>query len=137
MQLQRKLAQAVSDFDDLSVCHVHVHVYITWHTYILVVPGVVQNLVCVKSSSPTELTFSWELPTVLGNEVVEYRVEVKGLQHRAGTRDVEQFDVAGFNTEIREATVSQGLGNKQMQLNRRMYVPSIPLQLVKFPITSQ
>ena len=82
------------------------------YIYSYIVPGVVQNLVCAKSSSPTELTFSWELPTVLGNEVVGYRVEVNGLRHRAGTREVEQFDVDEFNTEMREATVSQKLGNK-------------------------
>ena len=47
---------------------------------------------------------------MLGNEVVEYLVDVKGLQQRDGTREVEQFDVTGFNTEMREATVNQGLG---------------------------
>ena len=60
---------------------------------------------------PDELSFSWELPTVLGNEVVGYRVEVKELRHRAGTREVVQFGVDGFNTAMREATISQGLGN--------------------------
>ena len=75
------------------------------------VPGKVQNLVCAKSSSPTELSFSWELPTMLGEEVVDYRVEVKELRHRTGTRDVEQFDVDGYNTGMKETTVNQGLGS--------------------------
>ena len=48
---------------------------------------------------------------MLGNEVVGYRVEVKGLRHRSGTREVVQFDVAGFNTDMKVATISQGLGN--------------------------
>ena len=48
---------------------------------------------------------------LLGNEVVDYRVEVKGLRHRDGTREVVQFDVDGFNTEMRQATITQlGLG---------------------------
>ena len=75
-----------------------------------VVPGVVQDLICAKSFSPTVLSFSWELPTVLGNEVVGYRVDVKGLRQRSGTNEVVQFDVAGFNTDLNAATISQGLG---------------------------
>ena len=57
------------------------------------------------------LSFSWELPTVLGNEVVGYQVDVKEVRHRPGTREVVQLDVAGFNTDTKEATISQGLGN--------------------------
>ena len=79
-----------------------------------VVPGVVQDLICAKGSSPTELNFSWELPTVLVNEVVGYQVEVKGLRHRSGTREVVQFDVAGFSTDMKAATISQGLGKKNI-----------------------
>ena len=75
-----------------------------------VVPGVVQDLICAKSFSPTVLSFSWELPTVLGNEVIRYRVDVKGLRHRSGTEDVVQFEVAGFNADLNAATISQGLG---------------------------
>ena len=74
-------------------------------------PGAVQNLICAKSSSSSELSFSWELPTVLGSEVIDYRVEVKGLRHRDGTREVIQFMVDGFNTEMKETTISQELGN--------------------------
>ena len=47
---------------------------------------------------------------MLGNEVVGYQVEVKGLRHRDGTREVVQFNVAGFNTEMRNTTLNQGLG---------------------------
>ena len=47
---------------------------------------------------------------MLGNEVVSYQVEVKGLYHRAGTKEVVQFNVATFNTEMKEVTVNQGLG---------------------------
>ena len=48
---------------------------------------------------------------MLGNEVVGYQVDVKELRHRPGTREVVQLDVAGFNTDTKEATISQGLGN--------------------------
>ena len=46
---------------------------------------------------------------LLGNDVVDYQVEVKGLRHRGGTREVVQFDVSGFNTEMRQATITQQL----------------------------
>ena len=74
-------------------------------------PGAVQNLICAKSSSSSELSFSWELPTVLGSEVIDYRVEVKGLRYRDGTREVVQVKVDGFNTEMKETTISQRLSN--------------------------
>ena len=48
---------------------------------------------------------------MLGSEVIDYRVEVKGLRHRDGTREVVQDKVAGFNTEMRETTISQRIGN--------------------------
>ena len=47
---------------------------------------------------------------VLGNEVIDYQVEVNELSHRSGTREVVQSEVDGFNTEMRQATISQGLG---------------------------
>ena len=65
---------------------------------------------CATSPNSSILTFSWELPTVLGNEVVDYRVEVNELSHSSGTRKVVQSEVVGFNTEMRQATISQGLG---------------------------
>ena len=48
---------------------------------------------------------------MLASEVIDYRVEVKGLRHRDGTREVIQFKVDEFNTEMRETTISQELGN--------------------------
>ena len=51
------------------------------------------------------------MPAVLGNGVVSYQVDVKGLHHRVGTREVVQFDVTGFNTDLKAATINQGLGN--------------------------
>ena len=74
------------------------------------VPGMVQNLICARSSSPTELTFSWELPTVLGNEVIGYQVKVKELGYGDGNREVVEFDVTGFNTDMNEVTINEGLG---------------------------
>ena len=47
---------------------------------------------------------------MLGSEVVGYQVEVKGLHHRDGTREVVQFDVTGFSVKMREASINQGLG---------------------------
>ena len=47
---------------------------------------------------------------MLGNEVVGYQVEVKGLRQRDDTREVIQFDVTDFNTKITEATINQRLG---------------------------
>ena len=75
-------------------------------------PGKVQNLMCAKSATPTELALSWERPALLGEEVVDYRVKVKELimSHRNGTREVEELDVDSFNTAIKQATISQGLG---------------------------
>ena len=86
---------------------------------------------------PTVLSFSWELPTVLGNEVVGYRVKVKGLRHRSGTREVDQFDVVGFNTDLKAATISQGLCNNQLSIVQMTVTIVDSLQLVRFPTTSQ
>ena len=77
-----------------------------------IVPGVVQNLVCAASSSPSVLSFSWEQPTVLGNEVVGYQVTVNRLEHRAGTRDVVQAGVYSRVIETKDASVS-GLGKQK------------------------
>ena len=74
------------------------------------VPGEVGNLVCAVSSSPSELSFSWDLPTPrLANEVVSYQVIVNRLEHRPGTRDVTQSAVDEQFIDIREASIT-GLG---------------------------
>ena len=74
-------------------------------------PGPVSNLICNKSSSPSgsELSFSWELPVVLGDEVIGYQVEVKQLQHRGGTKEVISVDLTDFNTKSHKASLSEGL----------------------------
>ena len=74
------------------------------------VPGKVQNLMCAKSATPTELALSWERPALLGEEVVNYRVKVKQLSHRDGAREVEKIDIDSFNTVAKQATISKGLG---------------------------
>ena len=76
---------------------------------IIIDPGEVQNIVCAVSSSPSELSFSWDLPTMLGNEVVSYQVMVNRLEHRPGTREVIQSGVYEKFVDIREASVI-GLG---------------------------
>ena len=82
--------------------HVHVHT----------VPSVVQNLICTKSSisSSSVLSLLWELPTKFQNETVGYRIEVKRLQHKLGTREVIQLETNSFETMMRAATLNQGLG---------------------------
>ena len=70
----------------------------------------VHNLSCARSATPTELTFSWDLPTTLGNEVIAYRVDVSRLGHREGTREVVQFDVDRLNTVMKEVTISEEIG---------------------------
>ena len=66
-------------------------------------------MVCAKSSSVSELSFSWDPPTLLGSEVVSYHVIVNRLEHRPGTREVIQFGVYDEFVDIREVSVI-GLG---------------------------
>ena len=56
-------------------------------TFVFLVPGEVGNLVCAANSSPSELSFSWDLPTLLGGEVISYQVIMNRLEHRSGTRE--------------------------------------------------
>ena len=69
----------------------------------------VQNLLCAQSLSQSELTFSWELPTLLGNEVVSYQVTVNRLEHKGNTRELTQLIVCDNFTEMKRASVN-GLG---------------------------
>ena len=66
---------------------------------------------CNKSSlsSPSGLNISWELPTVLGDEVIGYQVEVKELQHKDDTKDMVSVDVTDFNTKLQDASLHEGL----------------------------
>ena len=61
------------------------------------------------SSSVSELSFSWDLPTLLGSEVVSYQVIVNRLEHRPGTREVIQSGIYDEFVDIREVSVI-GLG---------------------------
>ena len=72
-------------------------------------PGGVQNIVCAVDSLPSQLSFSWDLPMLLGNEVVSYQVTVNRLEHRADTREVIQSGVYEKFVDVREASVI-GLG---------------------------
>ena len=67
------------------------------------VPGVVQNLFC---SSASELSFFWDLPTLLGSEVISYIVIVNRLEHRPGTRDVTQLAVYDHLIEMNSVSVN-------------------------------
>ena len=73
----------------------------------LAVPRMVENLACGRILSASQLTFTWELPNMLQDDVLEYQVNVKGLRHRAGTR--VQFSVIGFTTKMRVAAINRGL----------------------------
>ena len=66
-------------------------------------------MVCAVSSLPSELSFSWDLPTWLGSEVISYQVIVNRLEHRPGTREVIQSAVNEQFVYRREASVI-GLG---------------------------
>ena len=77
--------------------------------YVNIVPGKIRNLVCAVSSSASELSFSWDLPTLLGSEVVSYQVIVNRLGHRPGTREVIQSAVDEQFVKSLDARVT-GLG---------------------------
>ena len=75
----------------------------------------VQNLVCAGSTSSSVLSFSWEQPSELGNEVVGYQVTVNRLEHKAGTRDVVQDGVYSDVIETKDASISR-LGKEYIVL---------------------
>ena len=68
-------------------------------------------MVCALSSSTSDsvLSFSWDLPTLRGDEVVSYQVVVNRLEHRTGTREVIQSGVYNQFVKERDANVP-GLG---------------------------
>ena len=68
------------------------------------VPGQVKNLSCMASLSTDRLFFSWNQPEFQGNEMIDYRVEVKQLQHRNGTREVIELDIEDFTTVNKTST---------------------------------
>ena len=80
------------------------------------VPDQVQNFKCAISSSPTELHILWEKPAVLEDDVVCYRVQVKGLQHRDNTREVVEFDIVDFSTKMTYAIVTEQIGTLIIKL---------------------
>ena len=88
--------------------------------YVNSVPGEVGNLICAVSSSASELSFSWHLPTLLGSEVVSYQVIVNRLEHRPGTREVIQSAVDEQFVESLDARVS-GLGMNEYNYRRVLY----------------
>ena len=78
----------------------------------------------MKGAKRSELTFSWELPALLGDEVVDYHVEVKGLHHRGG-REVIQIAVVAFNTNKKTAVIRKGLGNNNIIININVFAKSM------------
>ena len=74
-----------------------------------IVPGQVKNLTCAESSSSNMLNLSWKHPTFLGNEVVDYRVDIKQLQHRSGTREVMEVPITDSVTVTEPYIITQEL----------------------------
>ena len=72
------------------------------------------------SSSASELSFSWDLPTLLGSEVVSYQVIVNRLEHRPGTREVIQSAMDEQFVESLDTRVS-GLGMNEYNYRRVLY----------------
>lgn len=77
--------------------------------FLCAAPGPVRNLVCNKSALPSQLSFTWDVPSILGEGVNGYQVEVKELQHSPDTKDVVLVDVATLNTKMKWASLDQGL----------------------------
>jgi hypothetical protein len=88
------------------------------------------------SSSASELSFSWGLPTLLGSEVVSYRVIVSRLEHRPGTREVIQFAVNEQFVEQLDARII-GLGKDDVVLKMDCAYHVEHLQLLRCPTVSQ
>ena len=96
-------------------------------------------MVCAVSSSPSELSFSWDVPTRLGSEVVSYQVIVNRLEHRPGTREVIQSAVDEQFVESLDARVT-GLGTNAYNYYTRcmvLYKVLAYSQMLKYPTTSQ
>lgn len=75
---------------------------------ICIVPGAPKNLKCGNSGvSPSELLVYWDYLSGLEGDVVRYVVDVKELQHKNGTREVIQSNVANFTTEMRSTNIQQ------------------------------
>ena len=57
----------------------------------------------------------------LGNEVVAYRVDVKRLGHREGTREVVQFDVDRLSTNMKQVAISEDVGMLIQDSSQSLY----------------
>ena len=108
----------ISNYSDESTIPINTTCKLKWTSgydimlilFYTAVPGVVKNLNCAMSSSPNHLLFSWELPTLLGNEVIDYGVEVKKLQTIEDTQNLMELEIASFKTNKMIANITQGLG---------------------------
>ena len=89
------------------------------------VPSAVQDLSCGESLSPSNLFISWKAPPDCdASEVLGYRVSVRRLKHKHGTRQVIEFDITNFNLPMDslEAFISEGLGRHIHQFSHNYYV---------------
>ena len=93
-------------------------------------------MVCAVSSSASELSFSWDPPTLLGSEVVSYQVIANRLEHRPGTREIIQSAVDEKFVKSLDARVT-GLGMNEYNYRRVLYkVLNNFLQLLRYPTVS-
>ena len=86
-----------------------------------IVPGVPQGLSCASPSSPSELTLSWNPPSVLQGDSISYVVYVNALSHKSGTRDVIQSDITNRTTNMQSENI-QNLGNVLVSLLPRPHL---------------
>ena len=78
----------------------------------ILVPPRVQNLKC-NGVNMTTLSLTWEKPQAHANEVISYIVDVKRLQQRASTKEVESVALLqeSFDKEVKGLlTTIVGLG---------------------------
>jgi hypothetical protein len=88
------------------------------------------------SSSSSELSFSWALPTLLGSEVVSYQVIVSRLEHRPGTREVIQSAVnEQFIVQLDAQIIGLGKDDVVLKMDCAYHVEH--LQLLGYPTVSQ
>lgn len=100
---------------------------------LVIVPGNVQQLNCVESTtSDNSIFIRWKEPAaVLDNEVISYRVVIKQLRHRDGTRQVVESPVQDFIINDLQVHITEGLGMFLYTIIMSMYA------LIKLSMTKR
>lgn len=79
---------------------------------------------CNKSASSSELSFSWDKPPQLEQDVTSYQVEVKELKHKNTAKEIVLVDVADVHTNMEEQYI-QGLSEQCIFNPRCMHVQGL------------